>query len=1000
MAHLNGNLDILLIFAGLFSAVNTSFCTMSIANLSPDPADTSNQLLRLIVVQSSNDTLTTADLYPPFSPAAHDIRVNCLFFASLSCSLLSAGGAVVAKQWLQHYERTGQTGSMDKQGVLRTEKFLGAQRWRLRQLVDALPMLLQLSLCLFFFGLINYLWTINQQTALVVLVLVTSGMILCIAATLTAAISVHCPYQTIPAAYLRYCGEWLHNIGQNVACALDVRLSSLDLQIWKSVSKRWKGPRGKRAPMNESRRSCLVHAHSVRWLMEYSAEGDDVVVAADNIVLLSDVDAVKLVGDNASFLPLIHRLRQSTDSLRSRGDGYEDSTHITLVKAVAHILMADPLAYLTQCKLLLRILDDRQGIASDESKILRFIVSALATQCYFPSDPLRAAENYPELRMITGVSHDTLLVFLHFLSISNVVPVIGFSDLFIAALQDVFSVDGSFADVRVLSLCGLIISRWFREPYVRSPSWDVRVAKGWEARHSFSQNGLALNAKQALRTFCDLTQRVGTPSSYECKCLISFLRHYRQHISSWRLVDTRWRGKPKTDVDLMLSCETANDLISSLLQATLVVARARRSLVTRSTRTPLASKAPSRHVPYAEVHRRVDTVDDSTLIELQRQIVMCLDTIILPDDMHHLRLVVDNFDFVQGVLDLAVQSDADREVAMRVIHRVLRELWRDDKRLDPRLFCDVGTIKLIEEHPSLLTILAQGLRATSSESAKVFYAIARNFLTGIMGSVGGEGGGRGGGSIVAASDPWMTVTNGAMLWGTSIASLLFKAELGPAFMCWLRTQSLSGLIDGDMCLGLWWMAHVVRRSDWSAIPWADQLMDADVLGVFLEIVAACIPVEEAGGMKAKSTLDSAATLVLTVWHTTVRSRGTDGCYSRWVSDATFAAMANCIEYVLKPHELVRTPILRYIGHAFNRRPYSAAAARLDVVLEESLLRISQLPQVGFPHGSTMELREREAAAIRHVRASIASWNGFRDSSTDVWWKRGGLAVLHDRIELP
>ncbi|KAG9005907.1 hypothetical protein FRB94_001117 [Tulasnella sp. JGI-2019a] len=946
-----------------------------------------------MVTQPSNDTLTTSDLYPPFSPAAHDIRVNCLFFASLACSLLSAGGAVVAKQWLQYYEQTGQAGSKDKQGVLRTEKFLGAQRWRLQQVVDALPILLQLSIVLFFSGLVDYLWTINQQTALVVLVFFALGAIAYSFTTLAAAFSVYCPYQTIPAAYLRFCGRALKSIGKGVALSVNLELSTLLTLVPERLLKRWTKLQGKGTEFKRDERSRLVHAYSARWLVEYSSEVDDIVVAADNMVLLSDVGAVKLVGDNASSLPLIHKLKQSMDYIRNGGDESDYRTPITLAKAVAHIQLVDPLARLADPDLLLQVLKNRQYLASDELKILCFIVSTMATQCNSPTDPVRAAENYPELRMITEVPHDTLLIFLHCLSISNVVPVSGLSGLLIEALHGVFSVDDFFADVRVLSLSGLIISRWFREQYMPSPpwpSWDVRVAAGWEARHSVSLNDLAMNAIRALREFQGLVQRPETPASYESQYLVSFLKHYQQHISSWKLHDTRWGRQSKDGVEVMLSRETANDLVLTLLQTSSAVARARLTLDARSTRNPSSS--------IAEAYKRTDpVVDDFTLVKLQRRIVVCLDTLILPDDMYHLWLVHHDFYFVQGVLDLAGESDADREVAMQLVHRVLHELNRNDPRLDPGLFRERGTIKLIEEHPSLFKILARGLRATSSESAKVFYKIASNLLTAILieEDAGAEAGRSG---DVVAGSCLQEMTKGT---GTSIASLLFEAELWPAFLSWLRVQSRLGLIDNDACLSFWWMSYIVRASDWSILPWADQLVEADLLGVYPTIVAACIPGEEGGGRDAVNTLDSLGQLALTVWGAAVGSRGMDGCRDDWISDTMLEAVAHCIKHFLKPRQLTKTPLLQYVAYAFERRPYSAAAAKLDVALEESLLRISQILEARPSYRPlSPETREREAIAIRRVRASIASWSSFRDLSKGMWWKLGGLAALHRKVELP
>ncbi|KIO32708.1 hypothetical protein M407DRAFT_50669, partial [Tulasnella calospora MUT 4182] len=159
--NLNGNLDVLLIFAALFSAINTSFITVTMPNLSPNPSDETNNLLRLLVMREDNNTLTPADLVPPFSPDSNSIIVNCLLYASLSCSLLAAVGAMMAKEWLQSFDRTGQTGPLEDQALFRQRKFNGVQQWHLEAAIKFLPNLLLLSVILFFIGVCLYLFPIN-----------------------------------------------------------------------------------------------------------------------------------------------------------------------------------------------------------------------------------------------------------------------------------------------------------------------------------------------------------------------------------------------------------------------------------------------------------------------------------------------------------------------------------------------------------------------------------------------------------------------------------------------------------------------------------------------------------------------------------------------------------------------------------------------------------------------------------------------------------------------
>ncbi|KIO30949.1 hypothetical protein M407DRAFT_68625, partial [Tulasnella calospora MUT 4182] len=159
--NLNSNLDVLLIFAALFSAINTTFISLTMPSLSPDPMDKTNTLLELLVRKVDNSTVTTADLSPPFSPQSNCVTTNCLLYASLSCSLLAAMGAMLAKEWLQNFDRTGQVGPLEEQARTRQRKFHALQRWHSEEIVLFLPNLLILSVLFFFAGLAIYVLPIN-----------------------------------------------------------------------------------------------------------------------------------------------------------------------------------------------------------------------------------------------------------------------------------------------------------------------------------------------------------------------------------------------------------------------------------------------------------------------------------------------------------------------------------------------------------------------------------------------------------------------------------------------------------------------------------------------------------------------------------------------------------------------------------------------------------------------------------------------------------------------
>ncbi|KAG1718180.1 hypothetical protein EDB19DRAFT_1651229, partial [Suillus lakei] len=97
------DMDIVLVFSGLFSAVSTSFIVAMEANLTPNPSDTTNALLtQLVDIGLGN--LAAAGSAPAtpastWSPTTTALRIQAIAYASLSMSLLAAFGAVLGKQW-------------------------------------------------------------------------------------------------------------------------------------------------------------------------------------------------------------------------------------------------------------------------------------------------------------------------------------------------------------------------------------------------------------------------------------------------------------------------------------------------------------------------------------------------------------------------------------------------------------------------------------------------------------------------------------------------------------------------------------------------------------------------------------------------------------------------------------------------------------------------------------------------------------------------------------
>ncbi|PBK83141.1 hypothetical protein ARMGADRAFT_872577, partial [Armillaria gallica] len=159
------NVDVLLVFAGLFSAVVTTFVAQTSQSLQPDYAAMSASLLyesvlvqRAIANGSSVNSISPSPLNPTitFVPATTDVWVNGLWFTSLFLSLTTALVAVLVKQWLHHYVALP-SGTPRDRSFTRQFRYAGFQKWRVQVIIGLLPVFMHLALAIFLVGLVIFL---------------------------------------------------------------------------------------------------------------------------------------------------------------------------------------------------------------------------------------------------------------------------------------------------------------------------------------------------------------------------------------------------------------------------------------------------------------------------------------------------------------------------------------------------------------------------------------------------------------------------------------------------------------------------------------------------------------------------------------------------------------------------------------------------------------------------------------------------------------------------
>ncbi|KIO27174.1 hypothetical protein M407DRAFT_73567, partial [Tulasnella calospora MUT 4182] len=128
-------LDGILIFAGLFTGVNSAFLALTLPEMTPNPADDSNALLLQLVIPESGTIASASDLPSvKFSPSPGIYRVNILFSISLTFAILSSFLAVLGQQWLVHYQKRSGGGPVHQRRE-QLRRYLGAKRWKLEAIL-------------------------------------------------------------------------------------------------------------------------------------------------------------------------------------------------------------------------------------------------------------------------------------------------------------------------------------------------------------------------------------------------------------------------------------------------------------------------------------------------------------------------------------------------------------------------------------------------------------------------------------------------------------------------------------------------------------------------------------------------------------------------------------------------------------------------------------------------------------------------------------------------
>ena len=175
-------------------------------DIKEDFTETSAKLLR-VLVQNANATAFGEHVDPPplnwkLSDDSY-VSVQCTMYASLAVSVLAACLAMLGKQWLNRYDQIEMRGTLIQRSRHRHRKMAGMAAWHFDITMEALPVMLQIALLLFCYGLSRYLWNVNQTVAAVIIATSSLGFVFYVCIVSAATASYECPYQTPVSLLLR-----------------------------------------------------------------------------------------------------------------------------------------------------------------------------------------------------------------------------------------------------------------------------------------------------------------------------------------------------------------------------------------------------------------------------------------------------------------------------------------------------------------------------------------------------------------------------------------------------------------------------------------------------------------------------------------------------------------------------------------------------------------------------------------------------------------------------
>jgi hypothetical protein len=177
--------------------------------LKPDTGERAVALLNLVTQQLAampNDTRPTLPPSQPFHPPTSALCSNILWLLSLLFSLSAALTATMAKQWIRNYlQIIGRRPAPPlRRARIRAYFHEGLQKFKMPAAIEAIPILLHISLFLFFGGLFEFLLPVNRLISFLISSFFAVAALLYIVVALLPLLCGNWPYHT-PFSIVWWC---------------------------------------------------------------------------------------------------------------------------------------------------------------------------------------------------------------------------------------------------------------------------------------------------------------------------------------------------------------------------------------------------------------------------------------------------------------------------------------------------------------------------------------------------------------------------------------------------------------------------------------------------------------------------------------------------------------------------------------------------------------------------------------------------------------------------